>query len=65
MEKNFQCPLCMHNYSSLQRLESHLKRRISCRKQELDKLPIKIKIGQKDLKLKPDVLPCPYCRKEF
>lgn len=72
MDRFYQCPLCRHNFSSLQRIESHLKRKISCvdrgRDEEsvnVEKLPEKITIGHNNLILKPDVFPCQYCKKTF
>ena len=64
--ENLKCPLCDKNFSRLQRLESHLKRKVSCQKNTYpQKLPKKISIGSKDIRLGPDVIICQYCKKNF
>ena len=64
MDKIFQCPFCMEDFSSLQRVESHLKRKISCINSKLE-VPEKITLGDKILTLKPNLFPCQYCKKTF
>ena len=53
----YQCPLCEHNFSRRQRLESHLKRKTPCNQSNNDK---KLKI-----KLKSDIIICQHCKKTF
>ena len=48
----YQCSKCHQCFASLQRLESHLKRKIPCQ-------------GQVQLKLNSDLIQCKYCDKTF
>ena len=65
-KKHYQCPLCNQNFSRLQRLESHLKRKVPCQKPDnSERLTKKISIGSKDIKLGPDIILCQYCSKKF
>ena len=63
MNETYLCPLCKVSFSTSQRLESHLKRKISCI--STSKLPQKITIGHKKIILKPNIERCQYCEKTY
>ena len=67
MSDAYQCPLCNLHFSRLQRLESHLKRKISCKKspETLSCSPKNIVIGNKNIKLGPDIILCQHCNNKF
>jgi hypothetical protein len=62
----FECPLCKKRFSRQQRLESHLKRKVPCRRSTDSQIvPREILIGSKTIRLEPDIVTCQYCQKKF
>jgi uncharacterized C2H2 Zn-finger protein len=65
MDKNYlQCPRCYQEFSSSQRLQTHLNKKIPCRTLPFQSIPIfKKKITVKQLK--NDDIICSHCLKHF
>jgi ribosomal protein L37AE/L43A len=47
MNRKHQCPRCFQSFSSLQRLDSHLHRKIKCEKINIDNLGVQLQVEKK------------------